>query len=169
LKVLILPRVPQVLVATPFVQSRQDVVDRMISMAYENGALRGSKAVDIGSGDGRIVIALAKAGFEAHGYEINLPLVVYSWCRIWRHGLSGTAFVHWESMFNVDFSVFAVVTWCAAPWHARISGLPCSDVCLVVPVIKATLSSTLWGQRCKVSDPRNIFGLAFIGSLYTTV
>lgn len=32
---------------------------------------KGEKAVDIGSGDGRVVFALAQASAEAHGYEIN--------------------------------------------------------------------------------------------------
>ena len=34
-----------------------------------------NKAVDLGSGDGRLIIALAKSGVEAHGYEINPFLV----------------------------------------------------------------------------------------------
>src|SRR3990167_6554218 len=35
----------------------------------------GDRAVDLGSGDGRLVIALAKSGGESHGYEINPWLV----------------------------------------------------------------------------------------------
>lgn len=36
------------------------------------------KLVDLGSGDGRIVIEAAKKGYEAVGYEINPWLVLYS-------------------------------------------------------------------------------------------
>ena len=35
----------------------------------------GEKIADLGSGDGRIIIALARAGAEAHGYEVNPFLV----------------------------------------------------------------------------------------------
>ena len=40
---------------------------------------KGERAVDIGSGDGRIVRALARAGAHAHGYELNPFLVFWSW------------------------------------------------------------------------------------------
>lgn len=39
---------------------------------------RRGKLLDVGSGDGRIVFAAAKAGFEAHGVELNAWLVLYS-------------------------------------------------------------------------------------------
>eukprot|EP01051_Picozoa_sp_SAG22_P003809 SAG22_NODE_191_length_15699_cov_19.660192_1_plen_252_part_00 len=100
----------KIMVSTPFVRSRKDAVDKMVVMAREHGATRGSTAVDLGSGDGRVVIALAKAGFQAHGYEFNLPLVLISKWRIWWNGLQDTAFVHWKSMYDVDFSYFNVVT-----------------------------------------------------------
>ncbi len=38
----------------------------------------GPALVDLGSGDGRIVIAAAKHGIAAIGYELNYPLVLYS-------------------------------------------------------------------------------------------
>jgi precorrin-6B methylase 2 len=69
----------------------------------------GEKAVDIGSGDGSIVIEMARAGAEAHGYEINLLLVLWSKLRIWKAGLNGKAFVHWGNMWKTDFSPFSVV------------------------------------------------------------
>lgn len=39
---------------------------------------RPSTLVDLGSGDGRVVLAAAQAGFQAVGYELNLWLVLYS-------------------------------------------------------------------------------------------
>lgn len=39
---------------------------------------RPRKVADLGSGDGRIVIALAKQGYRAAGYELNYWLVLYS-------------------------------------------------------------------------------------------
>ena len=49
------------------------------------------KLVDIGSGDGRIVLEAAKAGYAAHGVELNPWLVLYSKYRARRLGLSATA------------------------------------------------------------------------------
>lgn len=70
----------------------------------------GEKAIDLGSGDGRIVIALARAGAEAHGYEIN-PLLVWLGRReIKKAGLEKSAFIHWKDFWSVDFSNFNIVT-----------------------------------------------------------
>ena len=70
----------------------------------------GDKAADLGSGDGRVVIALAQRGAEAHGYEINPVLVVRSRANIARAGLSGKAIIHWGSFWRADLSPYAVIT-----------------------------------------------------------
>ncbi len=70
----------------------------------------GDRAVDLGSGDGRIVIALAGTGAEAHGYEHNPILVWWSRHKIRKAGLSGRAFIHCSNFWNNDFSGFTVVT-----------------------------------------------------------
>ena len=67
------------------------------------------KAVDLGSGDGRIIIALALKGFEAHGYEINPFLVWWSRYKIRKAGLKGKAFVHKKSYWDEDFSEYDVI------------------------------------------------------------
>lgn len=91
----------------PFVPSDKKTVERMIKFAKIK---KGEKVVDIGSGDGRLVIALAKAGAMAYGYEINPFLVLWSRYKIFRSGLSGKAFTFWKSFWRVDFSSFDVVT-----------------------------------------------------------
>ena len=70
----------------------------------------GDRAVDLGSGDGRIVIALARSGAEAHGYEHNPLLVWWSRHKIRKAGLSGRAFIHRGNFWESDFSKFTVVT-----------------------------------------------------------
>ena len=60
----------------------------------------GEKAIDLGSGDGRIVIALAKHGLHAYGYEINPLLVWGSNYRIRKEGLQQNAFIEWKSFWN---------------------------------------------------------------------
>lgn len=62
------------------------------------------KIIDLGSGDGRIVIACAKLGAEVVGYEINPFLVWRSNRAIRRAKLEDRAIVHWESFWNIDLS-----------------------------------------------------------------
>jgi len=71
---------------------------------------RGEKAADLGSGDGRVVIALALKGAEAHGYEINPVLVFVSRSNIRKAGLAGRAFIHWGTFWRKDLSRYALIT-----------------------------------------------------------
>ena len=89
-----------------FLPTGSRTVERMIDMA---NIQPGEKTVDLGSGDGRIVIAMAVAGAEAHGYEINPLLVLWSRYRIRRAGMTQRASVHWRSFWKEDLSSFNVV------------------------------------------------------------
>lgn len=89
-----------------FVPSSYAKVEKMIELARLKS---GDVAVDLGSGDGRIVIALAKAGVIAHGYEINPFLVWWSRRKIRAAGLTDRAFIHWQNFWKVDFSKADVV------------------------------------------------------------
>ncbi|MBP6882100.1 MAG: methyltransferase domain-containing protein [Candidatus Levybacteria bacterium] len=71
---------------------------------------KGEKAVDIGAGDGRVVIALARAGADAHGFEINPLLVLWGKHNIRRAGLDGKAHMHLQNFITADFSTFDVFT-----------------------------------------------------------
>ena len=91
----------------PFVPTGSRTVKTMIDLA---NIQPDEKVADLGSGDGRIVIAIARVGAEAHGYEINPFLVLWSRYRINRAGLSRRAFVHWRDIWRVDFASFKVIT-----------------------------------------------------------
>ncbi|XP_022787322.1 protein FAM173B-like isoform X2 [Stylophora pistillata] len=77
-----------VLVTTPFVTPALRKIclpyvpatERQIANILRMGASKhkGSTLVDLGSGDGRVVIAAARRGYQAHGYELNHWLVWYS-------------------------------------------------------------------------------------------
>lgn len=69
-------------------------------------AKKGDKIVDLGSGDGRIVIAFAKKGIETHGFEINPFLVLAS---KWKSRKLDNAFIHWESFWKEDLRKYDVV------------------------------------------------------------
>lgn len=87
----------------PYVPTRAFIVEKMLE-----GVGPGMKLVDLGSGDGRIVMAAARKGAEAVGFEINPILVLISRWRIRRRKLS--AKVYWKSFWQADLSPFDVVT-----------------------------------------------------------
>ena len=78
-------------------------------MAELSGLQRGDRAADLGSGDGRVVIACARRGAEAHGFEVNPYLVLVSRRNIRRAGLQDRAFIHWKSFWRADLSGFDVL------------------------------------------------------------
>jgi cyclopropane fatty-acyl-phospholipid synthase-like methyltransferase len=66
--------------------------------------------VDLGSGDGRLVIAAAKRGAHAVGYEVNPVLVWLSNHEIRKAHLEEKARVHWKDFWRADLSPYSVVT-----------------------------------------------------------
>lgn len=91
----------------PFAPLADNRIETMIKLLRLR---KGNKVADIGSGDGRIVIAFARLGIEAHGYEINPLLVAYSRYLIRRENLQKYAFVHLKDFWSQDFSEFNAVT-----------------------------------------------------------
>ncbi|MDO8564572.1 MAG: methyltransferase domain-containing protein, partial [bacterium] len=96
-----------------FVPSRRNDVARMLSFL---DIKEGKKIVDLGSGDGRLLIALAEAGAEAHGYEHNPILVWQSRRTIKKRGLEARAFVHYRNFWKEDFSSFDAVVLYGIPY-----------------------------------------------------
>ncbi|MGQ9631477.1 MAG: SAM-dependent methyltransferase [bacterium] len=84
------------------------IVARMLSMAY----LRpGERLYDLGSGDGRIVIAAAREfGAIATGVEINPFLYALSSLRVILAGLWGGARIVFGNFYNADLRDADVVT-----------------------------------------------------------
>lgn len=70
----------------------------------------GERAIDLGAGDGRIVIALAKAGAQAHGYEINPLLVFLGKQKIKKAGLQGKAHMHWGDIWGAQLTTYNIIT-----------------------------------------------------------
>ena len=106
----------------PYVPSQEKTVRRMIALV---GVRPGERAIDLGSGDGRVVIALAKAGAEAHGYEINPVLVWAARREIRKTGLTGRAFIHFKDFWSVNFSDFDIVTVFGISHIMRFLGRKC--------------------------------------------
>nr|XP_002125222.1 protein N-lysine methyltransferase FAM173B [Ciona intestinalis] len=64
-------------ICLPYVPASSKQIRNVIKALHSPSKL-GHTLVDIGSGDGRIVLEAAKYGYHGMGYELNLWLVVYS-------------------------------------------------------------------------------------------
>jgi len=102
-------------VAKPiFAPTPQDVVERMLEIAQ---VTKNDVVVDLGSGDGRIVISAAKRGARAIGYEIDRELVASSLASAEQQGVAGLVEFRHEDMYSAslsDVSVAAVYLYPAA-------------------------------------------------------
>ena len=96
----------------PFVVSPEEVVDRMLRIA-DVGA--DDYLIDLGSGDGRIVIGAAKRGARALGIDIDPTLVAKGRENAAAAGVSDrTKFVA-QDLFDTDLSRASVVTMYLLP------------------------------------------------------
>lgn len=84
----------------------------MIELA---GVKKGDVVYDMGSGDGRIVIAAAKKGARAVGFEIDGDLVKESRENIRKAGVQNLAEIRQQDILTVNFSQASVVTMYLLP------------------------------------------------------
>ncbi|XP_023439224.1 ATP synthase subunit C lysine N-methyltransferase [Dasypus novemcinctus] len=98
-------------ICLPFVPATPKQIENVMTMLR---CRRGS-VVDIGSGDGRIVIAAAKEGFTAVGYELNPWLVWYSRYRAWQEGVHKSAKFYISDLWKVTFSGYTNVVIFGVP------------------------------------------------------
>ena len=92
---------------TPFVITPTNVVAVMLDMARVGP---GDRLIDLGSGDGRIVLAAAQRGATATGIEIDARLVERSRESARRMKLEDRATFVTQDLFETDFSSASVVT-----------------------------------------------------------
>ncbi|XP_044074656.1 ATP synthase subunit C lysine N-methyltransferase [Siniperca chuatsi] len=98
-------------ICLPFVPATTAQVENVF------GVLRGRSGtlVDIGSGDGRIVIGAAKHGFQATGFELNPWLVWYSRYKAWREGVHHSSSFHISDLWKVSFAQYSNVVIFGVP------------------------------------------------------
>ena len=97
---------------TPFVTTPTNVVNTMLDVAKVGP---GDSLIDLGSGDGRIVIEAAKRGANAVGIEIDPVLVERSRALANRDGVEARARFVAQDLFDTDFSRADVVTMYLLP------------------------------------------------------
>lgn len=96
----------------PFVVSPEEVVDRMLRIA-DVGAE--DSLIDLGSGDGRIVIGAAKRGANALGIDIDPTLVEKARANAAAAGVTGKAAFAVGDLFEADLSKASVITMYLLP------------------------------------------------------
>lgn len=90
----------------PFLPTPSAIVGEMM----EVGKIASTDIVsDLGSGDGRLVIAAAKKGARGQGWEINPVLVLVSFINAWRQGVGKRVSIHWGDYRKADLSKTTVV------------------------------------------------------------
>src|SRR4051794_30588056 len=93
---------------TPYVQSPMDVVDRMLRMAEPKP---GEYLVDLGSGDGRIVVEAAKRyGTRGLGVDLEPRLVKLAQDNARKAGVQDLAKFEVRDFFELDFSQANIVS-----------------------------------------------------------
>lgn len=100
----------------PFVASGDIKLKAMLELA---NIMKGQKVADLGSGNGKVVIAFAKQGAQAYGYEINPFLVFLSKYRIKKLGLQKKACVYCKNLWNVDLKEFDVIVIYGIPYMMK--------------------------------------------------
>ena len=74
--------VHSVFFGAPFLPARTRYIQQSLDML---GLQPGQHLLELGSGDGRVLVAAARRGIYSTGYEINPILYIYSWLRTWRY------------------------------------------------------------------------------------
>lgn len=90
-----------------WIPTPQALVDKMLDMAHVKP---GDYLMDLGSGDGRLVITAAKRGVTAVGVEYNPDMVKYARQKAVEAGVSNKAQFMEADLFKTDLSKATVVT-----------------------------------------------------------
>jgi SAM-dependent methyltransferase len=96
----------------PYVQTPAEIVERMMRMA-EVGP--GDRLIDLGSGDGRIVIAAAKRGATGLGVDLDPSLVKLATENAAREGVAERARFEVRDIFATDLSRATVIAFYLLP------------------------------------------------------
>jgi SAM-dependent methyltransferase len=95
-----------------WVPTPDDLIQAMLDMAK---VTPDDLVMDLGSGDGRIVIAAAKRGARAIGFEFNPDMVALSKKNAEKEGVSAKATFENADIFASDFSIATVITMYLLP------------------------------------------------------
>ena len=106
-----------VLRGAPYVPTHRPSVEYALDML---DAPKGSRLVDLGSGDGVFLKAAAERGYHVTGYELNPILCLISYLRCWRYRDRVT--VRWRDFWltRLPKDTDAVFVFLAGPYLHRL-------------------------------------------------
>ena len=90
-----------------YVPTPNDVVDKMLEMAQVK---KGDVVYDLGCGDGRIVVAAAKKGDKATGYDISPERVKEARANVEKNKVEKLAEIIEQDIFTLDLSKANAIT-----------------------------------------------------------
>ena len=97
----------------PYVPTPQEVVDKMLSMAK---VTPNDFLIDLGSGDGRIVVTAAKKhGARGFGVDLNPVRIREAVENAMKNGVSDRAEFYQRNLFETDLSPASVITMYLLP------------------------------------------------------
>jgi SAM-dependent methyltransferase len=96
----------------PYVNTPMEVVERMLILG---GVKAGDRVIDLGSGDGRIVIEAAKRGAQALGVDLDPSLVKLATQNAQKAGVAGRARFEVRDIFETDLSGATLITMYLLP------------------------------------------------------
>jgi SAM-dependent methyltransferase len=102
----------------PYVQTPMEIVERMLRMAEVK---KGDHVIDLGSGDGRIVIEAAKRGATGLGVDLDPNLVRLAAENARKAGVAEKVAFRTLDLFDADLSPASVVTlYLLAEFNAKL-------------------------------------------------
>lgn len=96
----------------PYVPTPEPVVEKMLEMGHVE---KGDYVIDLGSGDGRIVIAAAKLGANGHGVDLDPQRIREARENARRQEVDDRVVFLQQNIFNTDISQASVVTMYLLP------------------------------------------------------
>ncbi len=91
----------------PFVKTNDGDSQEILKIVKKYKPIR---ALDIGSGNGKLVILLAQNGFRVDGIELNPILVWLSRRQVKKLGIQNKATIRWGNFWKTDTSKYDLVT-----------------------------------------------------------
>lgn len=136
----------------PFVRTNPRRVRQVLELLEVKPGMR---VAELGSGDGTLVIPLAKAGAVVHGYE-NIPWLVWrSRKRIMQANLSHTATIFWKNFWHEGLSRYdAIVVYGVSHIMGRLEKKLLRELKPGTKIISVYFQFPVWKPTSTVGDVR---------------
>ena len=107
----------------PFIPNNKRKIQSLIKTLKEmKDKYKFQKAIDLGSGDGRVIIALNKEGYHCDGVELNKILHKKSIRKIQKEVLGGKCTIFNEDFFKINLNKYdLIVLWQSPQIMSRLS------------------------------------------------